>query len=543
MGELDPRQLPPSLRVRLAIDALPEPRDPGAPTAREFTPAHKAFMKAAAQRYNVQDANVLTSLLGVAKNQLGDMAKLASLNTTPNLLAESLRGLLGTYQLEQRRPDAPALPANGMEIMLDLAVSLAGFDAAQIRNFAANMRGEDAAVVAGAVLNGAEGGLPGLPPEGRRNFRAAYDMMKALYTVSGIRENGQAGQADRHFSDIVPLHRVPGGSNGCMSILAQMAGPGISRGALALSYILPPFSQAEWNALLPITAKAGQGPNADLAAELLALAGQDLLAALAANGGRTLSNAQIWEAVTGGPMPAGVRDANFGERLSAAFFDGYMGSLRGIAPQIDDYRRDINARALIMTGGIRPRRLLELTRPGATLTLADIRGDMHMSSLNNYDAKTAYGLRTDFLRTPSALPMSFTDAQGNNHVTHRPAGGGHSNDTLEPQFQEIIGWVNGMTGNREIQTARVLQAFSQAPQITVSMYSNVFGLPLDINGNFSISATARADGRVLVEITHDPARGLEPAARTVPIFARMEFSINPDGSHDCTGLEMRRTDI
>ncbi|MDR2051376.1 MAG: hypothetical protein LBQ63_06360, partial [Deltaproteobacteria bacterium] len=147
-GKVEPHDLPPSLRVRLEIDLLPEPRDPASPREGEFTPAQKALMKEAIYRRNVQDANVLTTLLRAADSRLEIVRRLASPGIAPDQLAAGVRDLFARYQEEQGRPGAPALPADGMEIMLDLAVGLAGFDDAQIGTLAAHLQRDESVVSA-----------------------------------------------------------------------------------------------------------------------------------------------------------------------------------------------------------------------------------------------------------------------------------------------------------------------------------------------------------------------------------------------------------
>ncbi|MDR2050249.1 MAG: hypothetical protein LBQ63_00520 [Deltaproteobacteria bacterium] len=535
-------------RVMREIDALPEAGEN--PRPGEFTPEHKELMKTAAQKHHLHDLRVLTTLMPAAgeREQSVAVRRAAVPAAPPSLLAAAARDLSARYLRAMRESmgedGRPTLPEAGMEIMLDLAVGAAGLSRGQIGHLAANLKSAAAENVGGAFLYSFDGSLPNLPEDRKLPLASAYGMMRALRNVSDILANGRAEQDFTPFSDPVPL-RLLGGSEGCMDVLAGMAGPGISLGARVLSAHVPPFGEKEWNSLLPIAEKAAQGPNGLYVAHWIASAGEDILAAQARNGGRPLDNAGIWRAVTGLPMPRGVTDADFGERLYGDFSARYLEAMRGVVlgiPDPDDVDILLNERfgALSVGGGLSPRRMLELARPGAVLTLEDIHAEMGMSSLQGYNAGNAYGLVTDFPRRSPAMSMSFTDVQGRgrviNKTTESPGAGPD-----HPTFRTIIGWVNGLTHGSEAQTARVLQAFSQAPQVTATMYAKALGVPLDANGNYSVSAVEQADGRVLVEIIHDPSRGFEE--RPQPVYLRQQYSVNPDGTHECTAFELRRTDI
>jgi hypothetical protein len=524
------------------IDTLPEPANPARPSAGEFSPAQKTLMKAAALRHDVRDVDALGALMEAARGVGNDMHALATPLATPHLLAQHANHLAVAYA--QALPNLGKQPPyDSVNILLELAAGDAGLSAGQLANLAANLESDAASTVAGAFLLGAEGSLPNLPPERRNVMGLAYGMTRALHdTADALAHGGRFEPQALLFTDPTPLHRVPGGSNGCMEVLSMMVGPGvISEGAQALAKHEPPFNRAQWNILLPIADRLARGPSGNIVAHWLAFGGEALLAAAQANRGRPLDNGQIWRVLTGESMPRGVTDDDFSDRLYAWVFE-HSGS---------ESERDfvLNFGAASFMGGLTPKRMLELRQPGAKLTLADIHADTRMSSLTDNNLDNAYfSFRKDFFRLAGSVPVTLTDVRGNGHIIYNQLNAeDHPNRPLNsvadahPDFQTIFRYVNEMTHDREAQTARVLQAFTQSALGLIPCAGALGTAQIDgIRASYAFSATEQPNGDVVVDIRHDPTS--EREEEPVPIHAWIQYTIRPDGAHECTALEMLRTD-
>jgi hypothetical protein len=282
--------------------------------------------------------------------------------------------------------------------------------------------------------------------------------------------------------------------------------------------------------LLPIAEKA---IDSEFALAMISSTGPDLLAVLQANGGKDLSNAQVWQAVLGSPMPPDVTDADniFGARLFEDFKTRYLAAARETAPEVSEYLLEQNLNVTCFSQMLSPRRMLELTLPGGGITLTDLGVSTGMGTLRNYDQTTAYGLVTDFRRRDKGTVMTFEDRQGQDYVVQPFDIPDTENTPDHPIFQEIIGKVGAMTQS-EAQTARVLQAFSQAGVISARMLSTAFpGTYMSEHGNFSVTAKEQDNGTVVIDIVSDPS---------LPLTFAQQFTVNTDGSHTCTGFTMSR---
>ena len=100
-----------------------------------------------------------------------------------------------------------------------------------------------------------------------------------------------------------------------------------------------------------------------------------------------------------------------------------------------------------------------------------------------------------------------------------------------PTIRGITDFWRDMTQS-DAQLRRLGQAFSQASLIVPRIYSQCFpGVQYSEHGAFAMTAQARADGTIVVDI------GTAPDA---PVAMHEQFEIRPDGSHACTAFTMRR---
>ncbi|MDR1660703.1 MAG: hypothetical protein LBR94_10305, partial [Desulfovibrio sp.] len=509
------------------IDRLPDTPDSRNPPRGAFTQEQKAIMKEMAQKYNLHDLTSLSALMEAGRASSSAMIGLSAPQATANQLADGIRLLASAYRdalprMGENKPDGDV----AMRVMQEMAMRNAGFTPEQTAALADNLNSDTAATVAGAFLTGAE--LPGEHDQ----VSVAWGMTRTLHTTANVLAKGNAEINPLLFTDSTPLSQVPGGLNGCMDILAQMLGETvISPAVQALSSHEPPFGREEWNALLPIAEKAAQGPYGDIAVRWINAAGTDLLAAQRENGGRPLRNEQIWQAVTGFPMPRGVTDDNFGERLVTAVSERYTAARRAAAPST--MPEQIEGEFLRAAGMAGPRQILDIVaRPDARLTRADVGTTLEMSSLRGYGPQTAYGLVTDFRRRNAGSHLTFENAQGNGHSIQPFHIADGENTANNPDLQAIVGWARELTHGREVQTARVLQAFSQASTVIAKQFSALFpGNPMSEHGNYAITAREQPDGKVVVDIASDPS---------TPLDFRLQYTIDTDGSHECTGFEIGR---
>jgi hypothetical protein len=515
------------------IDALPESA-PGerAPDRGHFTSAEKTIMKEMAQRHGLRDPNALAALMYASRSEPGALRGLSDPDATPGQLAECARLLTSAYLDAQGAIGNPKPAGNedAMTIMVEMGMRLHGIDNVQARRMETNLSGPTAHTVAGA-FNMAYG----LKPQQDPLLIGVPAMMNAVRTATAVQSQGNTTVEPLFFSDTAEgLWEVPGGPNGCMNVLFSSVGQVISPAARALANHVPPFSREEWRVLLPVAEKMDKIDAHDIfkgmSVQWVSAAGAELLAAQRANGGQPLSNARIWQIIMGSPMPRGVKDEDFATRMAHDFGTRYLQSVQAAVPGIEI--QTLGVRLGVCTEfRLSPKQMLALARPGATLNLADLCVDMHMSSLRTYDETTAYGLVADFRRRGKNTVMTFEDRNGRGFVTSPFSISDADNTPAHPHFQQIIAKVRSMTQS-EAQTARVLQAFSQAGLASARIFSMAFpGIQLSEHGNFSVTAKQQADGKVVVDIVSDPS---------LPLSFQQQFTVDTDGSHQCTGFTMSR---
>jgi hypothetical protein len=525
-----------------SIDALPERQDSDPIAHGRFTAREKTILKEVAQRHDLRDLNALTAVMNQAAKQGTILLKLATLDVTPVQLAETFvelvaRHLDASNAIGENKPKGYE---DAMQVLIDMGMRLDNITPEQAALIRKNLDSATARAVAGA-FNMAYSEFPDLRSNQRERVGAMTAMMKAARAEAGVRSGDNSEVESMFFSGTLDhLREVPGGLNGCMATLASMTQPAISDAAKAMSYHTPPYSLEEWNILLPIAEKISQsGGNAPLAymlGSLVNAAGRDILAAHRANNGKPLTNAQIWQSIAGFRMPRGVSDANFGARMVTEVGARYQQAVLAAVPEKQIPEIEFNLHAAFFDLQISPRRLLELTRPDASpLTLEEMNRDWSMSSLREYTPGNAYGLCTDFSRRGAGTGdsvMTFVNADGQGFSVHPFKIPHEQNIPTHPAFLRIIDAVRGMSAT-EVQTARVLQAFSQAGVMETRSISAAFpGARFSEHGESSVTARQREDGAVVVDIA-----STDPAST---VTFKKQYTIATDGSHECTGFEMHR---
>jgi hypothetical protein len=397
-----------------------------------------------------------------------------------------------------------------------------------------NLSGPLAQTVAGAFLYPT--GSPELPPDERNQLTTAVTLMNTTRTTAETQSRGNS-ELDPYFFSTVPEHpsEIPGGFYGCMKAVAHMAPTALSAEDKALSERVPPFSRADWDTLRPIASRVVKSDENQgfFTARWISAVGPELLAKQRAVG-RDLSLGEIWSIVTGDRrMPQGVTEANFGTRLHDHAKGMAAGIVRALRPGMDEDR--IPRDAEVMLGEcaeklIPPKQLRELARPDAVLNLSDIHMDLRMSDLTGYTPENAYGLVKDYIRQ-SSHTMRLDPGDGSGMDFSSIPIPQEENKPDNPIFQGIIANVRRLCDGNEAQTARVLQAFSQAPLVTTSSFMTPFTGGEHPHYPFTVTATRLDTGQVRVDIK---------SKDSAPLEYNVQYLIEPDGSHACTDFKMKR---
>jgi hypothetical protein len=232
-------------------------------------------------------------------------------------------------------------------------------------------------------------------------------------------------------------------------------------------------------------------------------------------------------------MPRGVTDADFGTKMYAAVYGKYREAASHLPNPVTDAAAVDTGFQTASMMMMSPRVMLDCLQPGKGVKLADCGIKIELGTLEGVGPQNAYRLVTDFSRRNTGSAMTFENAQGDAHVLypfHIPPA---ENKPGNPVFQEIIGWASELTNGNEVQTARVLQTFSQAGARNAMYYSKALfpDCILSEHGKFSVTAKAQADGKVVVDIVSDP---------DLPVQCRQQYSIDVDGTCTCTDFDMRR---
>lgn len=541
--ELDPAEVRQAIREAIgggllalkatldAIDALPnaDPRHPDT----TFSAADKAAMKAVAQRYGVRDANAVGAMFKAAANApiASGLIGLADLEGAPERFVEAMADLATAYA--DKRGEF-AGPLEGAEDMLPMMCSFAlrGLSQEQLEHVVANLRSDTAAKIAGTCIYAV---TRQENPRGNMVLMSLTQVMTKLMEIAGTEAGMDVEMAPLAFTDEIDhLSEMPRSAGAPLERLARLAPGVITEFDVRMSRHGGELTPQQWEQLRGVNEQLGRTAEGGHLNFLLPYwvesSAEDLLAALEANGGRPLSDRQLWEVMVGGPMPRGVRSGHFAADMERVVDQRYRALLRAAAPHLHDAQ--VNS-AIIMqaTTGLNPRKLFALAQPHARLTRDDVSLRIDMGSLSAVTPENAYGLVTDFRRRGQNTVMHFEDRNGNGFETSPFDIPDAQNTPGNPHFESIIARVRGMT-HSEAQLARVMQCFSQAPLIMPRVLSTCFpGIELNEHGNFSVSAVEQRDGTVLVDIHSDP---------TLPLRLDMQFQVEQDGSHTCTAFEMRR---
>jgi hypothetical protein len=515
------------------LGALPEPAAGQPPKAGEFTAAEKALMQEMAQRHGLRDEKALTALLVQARQGQAQMSALAGQSPSADLLAKGFKELSSAYlnaqtAIGEQKPvgndDAPT-------VFCEMSMRLAGLSNTQEESVRENLSSPLAETVAGAFLLACEDAIS----SDQLRLTIAVRLMSYTRTVAEVQSQGNSVESSGMlpYDPLEHPSEIPGGSHGCMEVVASMAPSAFSATDVALAERVPPFSSADWDALRTIADRAARS-GGDYTTRWISAAGPELLAKQRAVG-RDLSLGEIWSIVTGDRrMPRGVTEANFGTRLHDYTKGIASGIVRALRPDADPYEASVAAETLMDTCGrrhISPKQMKVLAKPNAVLTLSDVHTDLSMRDLNRTPLSTAYGLVTDYRRHFShTMRLDPGDGSGMDFssIPIPP----EENKPDNPIFQHIIENVRNMCGGNEAQTARVLQAFSQVPLVAISNLTVPFTANTAIpHYPVTVTATRLPSGQVRVDIK---------SKDNAPLEFNVQYTIETNGSYACTDFNMKR---
>ncbi|WP_276819739.1 hypothetical protein [Mailhella massiliensis] len=519
-----------------AIDALPE-KSVHNGEVTGFSPEEKAAMKDAAQRFGIRDARIIASLAGGARTPLlgEDLHALAAPSATARQLCQETHAVAGRFlDTLDTLPKGFEGEEDALAMLTALTLTFQPLSREELASTAAGLNSETARDVAGSLT-----WLRGRPVPARndRRIAATLAVMDALHTETNMAVHGSAGPSPVYnAAPVSHPSEVPGGSDGIMAQLAVMGGRGaVSEADISLSHHVPPLTRDQWNTLHAViedlNARAQSSPYAVMLPEWITSAADEVLTAVQDGNGAGLSAETVWDTLTGGrlgPMPDSVQ----GPDDMAEMVNHITGEYRRIVRAAT--RREPAADGGLMhmsNSGVSLKKLLELTRPDARLTLNDIHADMSMSSMRDITPENAYGLTRDFSRQGRRSIMTFTRAGGATFSVQPHAIPREENTPDNPEFRNIIQFWRHMTKSEE-QFRRLAHSFTQAPLISARVMSEFFpGVHFSEHGSFNMNAQEQADGSVVVDITSVPGE---------PLLLHEQFVIQPDGSHRCTAFDMHR---
>lgn len=510
----------------------------GIDAAEGFTAEEKAIIKDTVQETGLRDTAAVLALANKAReNDFSlSLVNAAFPAADADQIAETSLGMMEKYlDVRGKLPENFAGSEDAMAFMLGFAMKNVKLTNAQALALFENLNGSLAQNVA-STFNWAADLCEGSPQK-MALMIGTPQMMSLLRMLAEVKAKGNADIESMFFSGSIDgAHQISGGFNGMMNALRKRLGLKIiSDSHIALSDHVPPYGREEWgvlDALIQRLEPTVKNPGEQIILpNLISNAGTKILHAVDKNG--EIQTKDLWRALVGSKCPSHVNDENFFETAYAVLYGNYAKQYKKACPNVKEYF----VRQMFMSTlklGFSAEKLIELAKPGASISLGDISYCMDMSSLRGYTEENAFGLVTDFSRKNSQTTLSFQNAQGNSYSLKPFHISEDKNNANHPEFIRIMDMVKSMT-HSDAQFRRVMQAYSQASLIAPRTFSQVFpGVQYSEHGNFQISAREQADGSVLVDIRTDDKQ---------PLLMHEQFKIKTDGSHTCTVFNMSRPKV
>ena len=527
-----------ALQATLAgIDAFPD-RVGMELDAPGFTAASKAMFKDVAQHYGIRDVGVIRAIADAAVSVgMGITVRELSAPVATGSQITSVASDLGAkYRRACACFPAGAAVSNDVPAMFaEMSLRASDLNAQEFGYVAENLQSDMAKTVAGGFRWLAD------QKYGEKATAAATDalmLMNAFLTQAQVINTGNAEIKDVYDYKAPNLRALPGGVDGVVNKLNSMAGMAIPTIEVELANVVPGLSDEACDAVRGAWNRYKDEAESSIRTGFmlpgwLADNADAVLAATKANKGQPPTISQMWDVLTGGglgKMPGSIKKGGMGLLLDAVQV-GYQRLVKTAVPDMPA-QQAANLLQSFYGAHLPLPKLIALAKPdGGELDKSDIHENLGMSSLRSYDAHTAYGLCTDFRRQAPQALLTFQRADGQRMTVHPQWIPDEDNKPNNPIFQDIIGFWRGMTQS-DAQLRRLGQAFSQASLIMPRVMSQAFpGVQYDEHGNFAMTAQARADGTIVVDI------GTPPDA---PVALHEQFVIQPDGTHECTAFNMRR---
>ena len=521
-----------------AVNAFPEKTVQGK-KAVGFTAEEKVVLRNVVQRFGVRDPEIIRRIAEAARdgNFVTALRQMTYPDPTAAQIAASARAVTSAYMdFRNTLPQHFVGVEDVLPMMLALGMETGGITAQEKEYLAGALDSELArrvgASYAYAMIQS------GVSERGRGECLSILSVMSQLHMEALIATRGNATYAPVRFSDpLGHISEAPSGMDGVVGELRKVVGRGIPPMAVTFSKRQPPFTRQQWDTLSQVHEELSKQlesfPRKSILADILTSSADDILAAVASNGGKAPSMEQFWDIFTGGALgaiPGDIAGENGLARMLQHLDRTYQQRMHAADPNIS---QDVLQESFTINVGmgVNIRKLFELTQPGASLSIEDISLPLKMSSLRGIDEGSGYGLVVDFRRQSPDAELRFTRADGTALVEHpRPIPIEESNKD-HSAIKGMVDFMRGMT-HSDAQLRRVAQAFTQASLIMPRYYSALFpGTLYSEHGRFQMHATENTDGSVTMDIRSDPAH---------PLQLRQQFRIMPDGSHTCTAFELRR---
>lgn len=525
------------------VDGLPERTDfsPRAKLVNDegkpmFSAEEKALIKECVVSSGLRDFDAITSFAHKAREKTPTVEEMSRPNANGKQLAETALSFAKAYvDVRNSLPEYFNGSDDSFKFMANLALKSSNLSQELTASLAENLDSEIARKTAGSFL-----WLRTTKDLSKVQSQQAFAVFQAFTELRNavIVETKGNGEVDpMFFKTMEATHpsEIPAGSDsGCMFALKNFAGRTISDVEDKLAMHVPSFSREEWDTLSSVidTMKksAGKSPYAFLIPDMVASSSADILQAVRANNGKSLSPAQLWGCFLEGKPAKGLKNENAAETIVNSFMGQYKKLLKTM--MTDASSTSIDQTIFSNFGAnVSTKKMLELAKPGGSLSLQDTSLDFSMSSLRNVTEKNAFGLVTDFRRQASQATLSFKSLNGDTMSVHPHSISDEDNNPEYQVFKDIIAKVDSMTKSYA-QKCRVMQAFSQSSLIFPRLFSTLFpGVLYDEHGNFVMEATEQADGSVIMDIRTDP---------NAPVLMHEQIRIETDGSHTFTVFDMRR---
>ena len=294
---------------------------------------------------------------------------------------------------------------------------------------------------------------------------------------------------------------------------------------------------------------------------LLGTAAPELLAA-ARTQGEVLSDAQIWEAVLGQPVPPDILGSGslaLGQRMVnhalASYNEAALSQHLAQGGQSDDFeRRDMNLWMGLINGLPLTRQLELLQQPFSQLNEQDFFSVNLKLAIDKASIDTVFGQTEDIHRWASPTTFrfegpgfddGFTQLDPNQHpgLASRRA---EVNPTVDdPVIQDLDAKVNALTDARQLQTRAVLAALTQASTmvfrtlvgVDIPKFTQPFAPeqgPDPIQGGiehgaYEFRVTAQPGGAVSIRVVPNAP---------MPFVGELYLLVSPDGTIETQGFKL-----